>query len=266
VTPRDAVRFTERIAGVPAGPGDWVSGYALLGVSFASGHVLALRHVAASSIGPRYLSVWHREPAGRWTFYATVRPELACARYFGAAVDRNVLAEIVVEWLKPDELRVSVGTTLDWRVRLSSPLVVRVFSAIARAACDIARPSTSVLRGLGWGAKVALGTDRVTFVGRTPNRHRFFIIPRRVWLVASSTATWLGQDLGPLAPLPVPASLADLQVPQRGLFVVGRQCFEQPAPRERKVAALGRPCGPDVTEGCGEPQQAHGRPRDEVSR
>lgn len=230
MTPRDAAHLAERSALVPTGPGDWFSGYALFGVSFASSHVLALRHVTASSIGPAYRSVWHREPTGGWTFYATVRPELACARYFGAAVDRNVLADIEVEWLESDEMRVSVGRTLDWRVRLS-------------------------------GATAAIGTDSVTFVGRTPNRHRFAIMPRGVWLVESSTATWLGQDLGPLAPLAVAASLADLQVPQRGLFVVGPQWFDQPAPRERKVATLGRPCGTDMAPGCGEPPITHGHHR-----
>ncbi|MEP7307481.1 MAG: hypothetical protein ABJA98_18405 [Acidobacteriota bacterium] len=261
MTPRDAARLAERTAALPAGPGDWFSGYALLGVTFASGHVLAFRRVAASSIGPGYLSVWHRVPDGGWTFYATVPPELACARYFGASVDCNVLVGIEVEWPEPDELRVSVGNTLDWRVRLSSPLMARVYNSIAHFVSDQAHPSPTLLRGMGWFVDAALGTGRVTFLGRTPNRHRFRIIPRRLWLVASSAATWLGQDLGPIAPLPVHASLADLRVPQRGLFVVGREWFDQPARRERKVAALGRPCGPEVTAGCGEQHQADGWPR-----
>ena len=55
----------------------------LPGVSFASGHVLALRCFPASSIGPGYTSLWHRDPDGRWTFYATVPPAQSCARYFG---------------------------------------------------------------------------------------------------------------------------------------------------------------------------------------
>jgi hypothetical protein len=256
VTPRDTARLSERTAAVPPGPGDWFSGYALLGVTFVSGHVLAFRRAAASSIGPGYLAVWHRVPAGGWTFYATVPPELACARYFGASVDCNVLAGIEVEWPEPDELRLSVGTTLDWRVRLSSPLMARVYNSIAPSVSDQAHSSPAFLRGMEWFAGAALGTGRVTFLGRTPNRHYFRIIPRRLWPVASSTATSLGQDLGPIGPLAVQASLADLRVPQRGLFVVGCEWFDQPAWRERKVAALGRPCGPAATAGCRERQQA----------
>jgi hypothetical protein len=266
VTPRDAARRAERTAALPAGPGDWFSGYALLGVPFASGHVLAFRRVVASAIGPGYVSVWHRAPAGGWTFYATVRPDLACARYFGAAVDCNVLADIEIGWPEPDELRVSVANTLDWRVRLSSPLMARVFSPLADAVSDVAYPSPTLLRGLGWFADVALGTGRVTFVGRTPNTQRFLLIPRRVWLVAMSTASWLGQDLGPIAPLPVQASLADLRIPQRGLFVVGRTWFGPPTPRGPQVASFGRPCAALAPEGCDAQRPADRRSHGGVRR
>ena len=171
MTPRDAADLAERTAVVPMGPGDWFSGYSVLGVSFASGHTLAFRRFPASSIGPGYRSVWHRTRAGGWTFYATVRPEHACARYFGAAVDCNVLASIDVEWVAPDELQVSIADTLEWHVRLTSSVTTRRFNELG-----------------------------ITLTGRTPNRNRCAVMPHRVWLVASSRAIWRGHDLGPCGP------------------------------------------------------------------
>ena len=58
-----------------------------MGLPFRSGHVLGLRRFPASSIGPGYRSVWHRDPGGRWTFYQDQPAELACTRYFGTAVE-----------------------------------------------------------------------------------------------------------------------------------------------------------------------------------
>lgn len=40
------------------------SGYGVMGMPFASGHYLALRHFPASSVGAGYDAVWYRDPAG----------------------------------------------------------------------------------------------------------------------------------------------------------------------------------------------------------
>ena len=80
MTPHAAVTVIEREACILRGPGDAFSGYAVIGLPFQSGHVLALRRFSASSLGPAYTSVWHRDPAGRWTFYSTVAPDCSCAR------------------------------------------------------------------------------------------------------------------------------------------------------------------------------------------
>jgi hypothetical protein len=77
----------ERAAVLPTGGGDRFSGYGVMGLPFASGHILGLRRFPASSIGPGYRSVWHRDPGGRWTFYQDQPAELACTRYFSAAVE-----------------------------------------------------------------------------------------------------------------------------------------------------------------------------------
>jgi hypothetical protein len=56
---------TERHAELPTGAGKGFTGYGVMSLPFASGHVLALRRFPASYIGPAYTSVWHRDPAGR---------------------------------------------------------------------------------------------------------------------------------------------------------------------------------------------------------
>ena len=64
-------RPSNAMRALPDGPGDRFSGYAIIGLPFQSGHVLALRRFPTSSIGPGYTAVWHRNPSGRWTFYST---------------------------------------------------------------------------------------------------------------------------------------------------------------------------------------------------
>jgi hypothetical protein len=109
MTPHAAVSVIERDACILRGPGDAFSGYAVIGLPFQSGHVLALRRFSASSLGPAYTSVWHRDPSGRWTFYSTAAPDCSCARYFGARVHRNVITPINLEWTTPWTLRVRFG-------------------------------------------------------------------------------------------------------------------------------------------------------------
>jgi hypothetical protein len=69
--PADLAQLRETNPRLP--PGEWerVSGYGVMGLTFRSGHVLGLRRWTASSIGDRFTSIWHRDPAGRWTFYET---------------------------------------------------------------------------------------------------------------------------------------------------------------------------------------------------
>lgn len=78
-----------------------LSGYRLMGMPFASGHYLALRHFPVSSVGEGYDSVWHRDPAGEWVIYSCVSPEANCARYFGSALEDARVEHISVIWTGP---------------------------------------------------------------------------------------------------------------------------------------------------------------------
>ena len=84
---------------LPAGAAtERFAGYGVMGQPFVSGHYLAFRHFAASSVGPGYDSVWHRNPDREWVIYSSVAPESSCARYYGAALAQARVADISVTW------------------------------------------------------------------------------------------------------------------------------------------------------------------------
>ena len=226
---RDTLEALERQAPLLDGPGDRFSGYAIIALSFQSGHVLALRRFSASSIGPGYISVWHRDPSGSWTFYSTVSPDLSCARYFGEQVDRNVVTPIDIVWVSSMRFRVCVGTAVEWHVWLGTSLTTRLLNAVATAIPERAWQVPRVLRLVGVAARVMLGTGRLNLTGLTPNGQRFIANLRRLWLIASSHAIVDGVDIGPVGPLANQAPLRDFLLPQRGLFVVARARFQQSA-------------------------------------
>src|SRR5215217_2031268 len=94
--PRRLAEELETAAPLPQGTEERFNGYGVMGLPFRSGHVLALRRFPASSVGPGYTSVWHRNPAGDWVFYANVAPRQACTRFFGATVMDAVQTDITL--------------------------------------------------------------------------------------------------------------------------------------------------------------------------
>lgn len=242
MTPRAVVDAIERDTFVPSGPGDAFSGYAVIGLPFRSGHVLALRRFFASSLGPPYTSIWHRDPVGRWTFYSTVTPDCSCARYFGAQIYRNVVTPIDLEWATPWTLQARIGLELTWQVRLHSSPMTQLFSTMTQLIPERAWRMPAVLRSMGLAADAVLGTGRVNLTGRTPNRHRFVMNPRQLWLIDASTAHVSGHNVGPPGPLEEQAALEDMRLPQRGLFAVTSLRIERPARGKAPATRHGTPC------------------------
>lgn len=241
MTPSTMVDRIERDPMLPDGPGDSFSGYAVIGLPFRSGHALALRRFAASSLGPAYTSVWHRSPSGRWTFYSTAAPEVSCARYFGGCVDRNVVTPIQIGWVTPWALRVAVEGQLLWEVTLRTSLTTRILSALTAALPPRAWHAEALLRRMGPMAGLALGAGHLNLTGQTPNGHRFVVNPRHLWLIQASRAVVSGEDLGPPGSLDEQASLGDVLIPQRGVFALTRVRLQEPIPRQargRHAAAL----------------------------
>jgi hypothetical protein len=124
--PRDLVAAIEASPQLPAGSGERFGGYGVMGLPFGSGHILALRRFPASSLGPGYRSVWHRDPLGRWTFFQDVAPVYACSRYFGPAIAEATPATIDIDWEGPTQFSVTVTDAtrrLHWSVGLTTSAI-----------------------------------------------------------------------------------------------------------------------------------------------
>lgn len=204
------------------------AGYGVMGLTFTLGDVLALRRVPASSIGPAYTSIWHRDPRGRWTLYTDGDPALGCSRYFGEELARTVRARIRLEWTGPRSLAVAVPRhQLDWAIRLEARAGTRAWSALARLLPRRAflAPGPAVL--LGALAGRLLRTAPLRLRGRTPGGQWFAIRPSRLWAATASAAVVGGRDLGPLGPHPRAPYLGDLVLPDRGLFMAGEWLYER---------------------------------------
>jgi hypothetical protein len=211
---------------LPSGTDERFAGYGVMGLPFASGHVLAMRRFPASSIGPAYTSVWHRTPAGEWTFWQDQPSELGCGRYFSADVPTVTETDIEVDWPSADELLVSIPEVdLHWRSTMQATPRSKAFNAVGSILPDRAWRSRRLLRAMGPIAGRVLGVGPVGLAGRVPNGQSFVANPQRIWYVAESTATLSGTDLGRPGPLSEQATLGDFAIPQRGVFAVGRAFF-----------------------------------------
>jgi len=193
-----------------------------MGLPFASGHVLGLRRWTASSVGDGFTSIWHRDPAGDWTFYETVDGDSGCTRYFGADVRRVEVGPIDLAWETPERLHVrTADAAVDWTIDTSSTLMTRLVSAVASSVPATAWRSPTVLAAMGAVAGRALGVGKLRLTGRTSNAQHFDANPRRIWYVTSSRAVVEGVDVGPPGPLTQQARLSDFYFPQRGVLAVG---------------------------------------------
>jgi hypothetical protein len=226
--PRELVNAIERQPSLPEGTEERFAGYGVMGLPFASGHILAMRRFPASSLGQAYTSVWHRDPDGHWSFYQDVPPEQACPRFFGSALAGALTSDIDLAWTGPRsfEMRIDGGDTLAWQVTLAPTAATRAMSAMAALMPGPLWRSPTVLRVMAAVAGVALGAGKLGMTGRAPNGQSFIANPLRIWSIPLSSATVRGEDLGPLGPVPVQARLGDFWIPQTGLFAIGRAFFE----------------------------------------
>jgi hypothetical protein len=209
----------------PAGGDERLAGYGVMGLPFASGHYLALRRFPANPFGAPYSSVWHRDPAGSWTFYNSAAPEASCPRFFGAAVDAVVRTPIALDWTGPARLEVTAGP-IRWSMDLTTTPATAAMTAMARMMPRWAWENRAVLAGMSRFVRPVLSAGRIRLLGSVPNGQWFEAAPRVLFGIAGSTASVDGVDLGPLGPLPRQTRLGDFWLPQRGLFMVGESVFE----------------------------------------
>jgi len=227
VTPRAAVDAITVHPVLPAGTDERVAGFGVMGLPFRTGHYLAFRHFPASSFSPAYGSVWHRDPAGTWTFYATTPAELSCSRYFSSATTvPAVQCDIAMTWTGPWSLAITIPGLLEWTVDMTDTPATRTMSRLGRSLPERAWSSRAVLAGMGRVAGPLLAAGQIRLAGTAPNGQGFRIAPRQMWAVRRSTAVLGGVDLGDVAPLAEQSRLAGFRLPQRGICVIGSARFE----------------------------------------
>ena len=241
-TPQEAALATVRDAAPWPGTDERFVGYGVMGLPFRNGHYLALRHYVATTIGPGYRTVWHRDPGGAWSFYSGNEPEQSCPRYFAdSPTTHTVHANIDLDWVGPYELRVTIPDVLDWRLEFASTPATATMSAIGRRLPVSAWRSQAFLKAMEHTARPLMRTGRIGLCGSVPNGQRFGLAPQRLWAVTASSARLHGSDLGDPGPLPRQDRLGDFWLPQRGLFAVGNAEFETFDPtRHRTVVTSDR--------------------------
>lgn len=225
-TPSDAATAVVQNPTLPAGDDERFVGYGVMGFPFTCGHYLALRYFPATTFSPGYRSVWHRDPAGVWTFYATTPGQQSCARYFSSATpNAAVQCAIDVAWTSPWSLLVGIAGVLEWHVDIRATPSTRLMSTIGGLLPAGTWTNELLLGMLARAVRPVLRAGQVRLSGKAPNGQRFMIAPTQVW-AATGRAVLRGEDLGPVGPLDRQARLADFRPPQRGLFVVGSGHFE----------------------------------------
>jgi hypothetical protein len=225
--PHDAVSAVFDNPVLPDGDDERFTGFGVMGLPFESGHYLALRQFPSASFAPAYLSVWHRDPAGNWTFYATTPAEQSCARYFSSAAGNGaVQCDIDFTWITPWWFRVTIPGLLEWSVHMQSTFASRTLTTVAGLLPESAWTNRSMLAVIGGIAGVTLRAGEIRLSGAAPNGQHFMVAPRKVWAVSASRAILRGEDLGPIGRLAEQAKLADFRPPQTGICVVGTGHFE----------------------------------------
>ena len=242
-TPADAAAAVLQNPVLPDGDDERFVGFGVMGLPFAGGHYLALRHFPATTFSPGYRSVWHRDPDGIWTFYATTPGPQSCARYFSSATRAG-----------PGAVR--------YRHRVGHPVVaIRRHHGTARMGD---RPARNLIdaaderdRPPAAGRRVdqPAGAGRYRPSGRTdvgrgtgpscPGPRRTASdsgsLPRGCGLWPGRVrycAAWTSDRSGSLREQ---ARLEGFRPPQRGLFVVGSGHFETFDPsRHRAVERRGQ--------------------------
>jgi hypothetical protein len=171
--------------------------------------------------------VWHRDPAGVWTFYVDGEPEVTCLRFFGSAIDRVIQGPIDLHWEGPTEVSVKMlDRRFEWAVRLSADLRTRTLSALGGVLPSFLRGSSPAFSVLGQIASRWLGAGALKLSGHAPNGQRYRAAPGSLWRVDASAAVLEGVDLGDLGRLPRQARLGRVWVPNAGVFAFGEAEFE----------------------------------------
>jgi hypothetical protein len=216
----------ERNGKLPKGTEERFNGFGIMGITFDSGHILALRRFPQSSVGDAYTSVWHRTPYGYWTFYADIKPEHSCSRFFGRDINRTVISPISIEVSDSNKMCIQIKEhRLNWEFNIESNLKTKLMNAISLFIPEFMWRSKVFLSILGKVASLTFKLGNINLYGIAPNGQSFIANPYRLWEVKNTKATINSISLGSVKELKPQAMLGDFKIPQQPLFVLGKAYF-----------------------------------------
>jgi hypothetical protein len=236
-TPAAIVAALNNRPELPTGDDERFVGFGIMGVPFASGHYLGLRQFPAATFAPAYASVWHRDPVGRWTFYATTPGQQSCARYFSSSTSNDaVQCDIDITWDAPWSATITIPGLLDWTVTMGETRATRLMTSIGEKLPEWAWTDPRSLAAISRVAGRVLGVGEMRLAGTASNGQTFRVAPRNVWTVTGTRAVLNDTDLGDSAPLAIQARLGGFRLPQRGIAVVGDGHFETYDPSRHRMS------------------------------
>lgn len=205
---------------------EYVKGWGVMGLPLTSGHYLALRVFPENDFSP-YKTLWHRDPDGRWSIHVDgARLDTACPRYYGAACAHVAHARINLEWTAPMALRVTApAIRLDWTLTATETPLLRALNVMsARLPTWTWRPR-SLLGARELLAKQVLGMGALKMRGTMPSGHVGTLMPQRMYLIETGTATLDGVDLGQPARVSWTPDIGGFPMPARGVLAVGQAAW-----------------------------------------
>lgn len=149
-----------------------------MGLPFANGHYLALRHFPKATFAPAYKSVWHHQSRRHLDVLRHDAGAQSCARYFSSATPQDaVQCDIEVEWVSPWLVFVRIEGLLDWQIDIRSTLSTRLMTAVGSRLPAGTWTNRMALGVLSGAAGLALNAGQLRLAGTAPNGQRFMIAP-----------------------------------------------------------------------------------------
>ncbi len=200
---------------------EYVKGWGVFVLPFDSGHVLALRVFPENDFGP-YRTLWHRDPAGRWSIYVDgARLDTACPRYYGAACDQTAFAHIELTWTGPRALQVVMDApALRWSLIARETPALQILNPVS-AALPLATWRPHLLVRARELLASALGMGDIRMSGTMPSGHVGTLMPKRMFLIERSRAILEGVDLGSPTRLRENPKIGEVPLPSRGVLAIG---------------------------------------------
>lgn len=204
---------------------EWVKGWAVFGLPFDSGHVLALRVLPESNVAP-YRALWHRDPLGNWAIYVDGPEVCACTKYYGAACDFTGYTRMHVEWTGPTTVRITMNEPrVDWTLTATSSPRLNLINAVNSALPLTTWRSNLLLRARERVAKT-LSLGDLQLSGITPSGHIGTLMPEKMYFIEDARASFDGIDLGHPVHLSQNPKIGSVPLPTRGIVAIGQAMWQ----------------------------------------